>query len=119
MLQLSPPLPLTVDYQSENGITAEDEEGLLLALEQRDRVLHLRLRLPVPELQRLIMAINEEFPILEYLIVHPWTNDGTVLMLPETLQAPNLRHLVLRGLSCPIRPRLHLPQWALSHSGLQ
>ena len=107
MLQLSPPLPLTVDYQSENGITAEDEEGLLLALEQRDRVLHLRLRLPVPELQRLIMAINEEFPILEYLIVHPWANDGTVLMLPETLQAPNLRHLVLRGLSCPVRPRLH------------
>ena len=29
------------------------------------------------------MAINEEFPILEYLIVDPWAKD-IALMLPET-----------------------------------
>ncbi|KAF8496768.1 hypothetical protein F5888DRAFT_1907148 [Russula emetica] len=28
-------------------------------------------------------------------------------MLPETLQAPNLHHLALRGFTCPIRSRLH------------
>jgi hypothetical protein len=107
MLAHSPPLPLTVDYAGKDGITAEDEEGLLLALEQRHRVRHLRLNLPVQNMQKLVMAIDEEFPILEYLIVSPWTKDSTVLMLPETLQAPHLRHFALRGFACPIRSRLH------------
>jgi hypothetical protein len=34
MLAHSPPLPFTIDYYSEDGTTAE-EEGILLALEQR------------------------------------------------------------------------------------
>jgi hypothetical protein len=106
MLAHSPPLPLTVDYSSE-GITAEDEEGILLALEQRHRVRHLRLLLPVQNLRKLVMAIDEEFPILEYLIVEPWAKDSMALVLPETLQAPHLRHLMLGGFTCPIRPRLH------------
>jgi hypothetical protein len=100
-------LPLIVDYSSEDGITAEDEEGILLALEQRHRVRHLRLVSPVQNLQKLVMAIDEEFPILEDLIVEPPLKDNTVLMLLETLQAPNLHHLVLGGFACPIRPRLH------------
>ena len=111
MLTHSPPLPLTVDYRSRDRITAEDEEGILLALEQRHRVRHLRLIFPVQNLRKLVMAIDEEFPILEYLIVYPWAKDSTVLstvlMLPETLQAPHLRHLLLHGFACPIRPRLH------------
>jgi hypothetical protein len=68
MLAHSPPLPLTIDYGNGGGITAEDEEGILLALEQRHRVRHLRLVIPVQNLQKVAMAINEEFPILEYLI---------------------------------------------------
>jgi hypothetical protein len=107
MLAHSPPLPLTVDYRSRDGTTAEDEEGILLALEQHHRVRHLRLILPVQNLRKLVMAIDEEFPILEYLIVGPWMKDSTALMLPETLQAPHLRHLALNGFACPIRPRLH------------
>ena len=102
MLAHSPPLPLTVDYRSRNGIAAKDEEGILLALEQRHRVRHLRLAFPVENLRKLAMAINEEFPILEYLIVYPRAKDGTVLMLPKTLQAPHLRHLALKGFACPI-----------------
>ena len=107
MLAHSPPLPLTVDYIVEDGITAEDEEGILLALEQRHRVRHLRLQFTVQNLQKLVVAINGEFPILEYLIVYPLVKKSTVLMLPETLQAPHLRHLMLGGFACPIRPRLH------------
>jgi hypothetical protein len=53
------------------------------------------------------MAIEEEFPILEYLIVDPFTKDDTPLMLPETLQAPHLRHFMLGSFACPIRSRLH------------
>jgi hypothetical protein len=108
MLAHSPPLPLTVDYDSEDSITAEDEEGILLALEQRHRVRHLRLFFPVRNLQKLVMAIDEEFSILEYLIVeHPLKDNMASLVLPETLQAPHLRHLALRGFACPIRTRLH------------
>jgi hypothetical protein len=110
MLTHSPPLPLTVDYSSNDGITTEDEEGVLLALEQRHRIRHLRLIFPAQSLRKLVMAIDEEFPILEYLIVGPPRSpvgDGIALMLPETLQAPNLHHFTLTCFSCPIQPRLH------------
>ena len=107
MLAHSPPFPLTVDYTGVDDVTAEDEEGLLLALKQRHRVRHLRLAFPVQNLQKFVMAIDEEFPILEYLIVGPPVQVNTVLMLPETLQAPNLHHLLLGCFIHPIRPRLH------------
>jgi hypothetical protein len=107
MLAHSPPLPLTIDYSSSDGITAEDEVGVLLALEQRHRVRHLRLFFPVQNLRKIVMAIDEEFPILEYLIMHYLPMDNTALMLPETLQAPNLHHLTLSGFNCPIRSPLH------------
>src|SRR5216684_3469427 len=87
MLAHSLSLPLTVEYISDDGITAEDEEGIRLALEQRHRVRHLRLVFPVWNLQKLVVAIDEEFPILEFLILKPWAEESTVLMLPETLQA--------------------------------
>jgi hypothetical protein len=104
MLAHSPPLPLTVDHGSEGGITAEDEEGILLALEQRHRVRHLRLALPAQNMRRLVTAIDEEFPILEYLIVSSPVKDKTAFMLPETLQAPHLHHLTLSGFARPISP---------------
>ena len=107
MLAHSPSLPLTVDYGGRNGITAEDEKGILLALKQRHRVRHLRLLYPVHDLQKFVMAIDEEFPILEYLIMWSPLKENTVLTLPETLQAPRLRHLSLTVFACPIRPRLH------------
>ncbi|KAI0282459.1 hypothetical protein BGY98DRAFT_1094204 [Russula aff. rugulosa BPL654] len=107
MLANSPPLPLTVDYYSYDDITAEDEEGILLALEQRHRVRHLRLSFSEQILRKLVMAIDEEFPILEYLILYPPLKDSAVLMLSETLQAPNLHLLLLGGFVCPMRPRLH------------
>ena len=107
MLTHSPPLPLTIDYFARDSIAAEDEKGILLALEQRHRVRHLRLRLPIQILPKLVVAIEEEFPILEYMIVQPLARESMVLVLPEILQAPHLRHLMLRGFACPLRPRLH------------
>ena len=107
MLAHSPPLPLTVDYSGKFGITAEDEEGILLALEKRNRVRHLRLFFPVRNLQKLVTTVDGQFPTLEYLIIEPRVADSTPFMFPETLQAPNLRHLMLRGITCPIRSQLH------------
>jgi hypothetical protein len=105
MLAHSPPLPLVVDYNNDN-ITAEDEEAILLALEQRDRVHRIRLGISVLQLQKLIMAIDGEYPILECLFLgDPPKDNSTVLILPETLEAPHLRHV---GIMCsiPIRFRL-------------
>jgi hypothetical protein len=108
MLAHSPPLPLVVDYFGEElDITPEDEEGIILALEQRDRLRRVRLRILAPKLQKLIMAIDEEYPMLEYLIIEPPIEDkSTALILPETLQALNLRHLALRSFVLPVGSRL-------------
>jgi hypothetical protein len=107
MLAHSPPLPLVIEYIAEGGITAEDEEGAIFALEQRGRVRRVRLGLPVTILQRLIAVIDEEYPIMEYLVVLPPIEDNsTKLILPETLQAPHLRNLVLKGFALPIASRL-------------
>ena len=105
MLAHSPPLPLVVDYNNRN-ITEEDEEAILLALEQRDRVRRIRFYMPVMKLQKLIMAIDGEYPTLEYLILgDPPEDTRTVLTLPETLEAPRLRHLAIKC-SIPIRFQL-------------
>jgi hypothetical protein len=105
MLAHSPPLPLVIDYEGID-ITAEDEEAIFLALEQRDRVRRIRFYLPVLQLQKLIMAFDGEYPILEYLILwDPPKDRRTVLILPETLQTPHLRQL---GIDCSIPIRFQL-----------
>src|SRR5258708_34769110 len=107
MLEHSPPLPLIIDYdEQDDAISAEDEKGIFLSLEQRDRVRRIRLRLRTPILQRLVMAINEEYPILEYLILVPPEERNIILILPETFQAPHLRHVMLAGFALPTGCRL-------------
>ena len=95
MLAHSPPLPLVIDYQYRD-ITADDEEAINFALEQRDRVRRIRFAMPVMKLQKLIMVIDGEYPILEYIILTgPLKERRAVLILPETLQTPHLRHLAM------------------------
>jgi hypothetical protein len=102
MLAHSPPLPLVIDYQG-TDITAEDGEAIILALEQRDRVRRIRIDIPFLQLQKLIMAIDGEYPTLEYLMLADPTKEmSTVLILPGTLQTPHLRHLAI-GCSIPMR----------------
>ena len=86
MLAHSPPLPFFVDYFGTVHITRNDEEGIILALKQRDRIRRVRLKLPVTSLQRSIAGIEEEYPILECLVIEvPIEGESTVLRLPETL----------------------------------
>ena len=108
MLAHSPPLPLIIDYfRTDRDITAEDEEGIMLALQQHNRIRRVRFRTPASRLQKLIVAIDEEYPILEYLVMHPLERrTRTVLILPKALQAPRLRHLMLKGFTLPIGSRL-------------
>ena len=105
MLKHSPPLPLVIDYYAEGrDITTGDEEGIILVLkQQRDRVLRVRLDLPLTSLQIVVAAMDDEYPILEYLIIlHQVEGNDAILRFPETLQVPHLRQLVLRGFAFPI-----------------
>ena len=108
MLAHSPPLPLIIDYSyADWDITAEEEGRIGFAVEQYGRVRRVRLQMPwisAPNLQKLVMAIDEEYPVLEYLILE--SPKKAALMLPETLQAPHLRHLVLTGFTLPTGSRL-------------
>ena len=107
MLAQSPPLPLVIDYYQEHRDTTAEEKGIIFALGRRDRVRSVRLGISLPNLPtaRLIMSIDKEYPVLEYLII---VGEGrsTALMLPETFQAPRLRHLTLKGFALPIQSRL-------------
>jgi F-box-like len=96
MLTHSPPLPLTICYDSAE-ITAEDESGILLALSHRDRVGRIDLR-GLPNVEKFVMAMDDQFPLLERMYI----SSQNEVALPVTFQAPNLRHLILWTASLPI-----------------
>ena len=101
MLKHSPPFPLIVDYFG-NGpeLTAEDAEGIRFALQHRNRV--RRIRLLGLGLWRLAALVDKKFPMLEYLFLAHWDHwQGPLDPLPQTLEAPNLRHLVLSPFTFP------------------
>ena len=108
MLEHSPPFPLIIDHiHAPHDITAEDEEGILLALKNHDRVRRIRLRMSVLSLDRLIAALDDVFPMLEYLDIGPqFAPNWNGSLFPSTLRAPHLRHLVLFDISLPIGPPL-------------
>jgi hypothetical protein len=109
MLAKSPPLPLIIGHNHpDHDLTAEDEEGIMLALQHRDRVRRIRLEMPVASLQKVIPAIDDEFPVLEFLDIGPSArhNTSTRLTLSSTFEAPQLRYLRLRHLASPIGSRL-------------
>ena len=106
MLAHSPPFPLVIDF-FRHDITAEDEKGIVLALEQRHRIRRIRLEIPIQNLQKLIVSIDEEYPILEYLTMAPLFGDKNLnLKLPVTLRAPHLSHLGLFGFTIPTGSQL-------------
>ena len=105
MLAHSPPFPLVIDYRDKyRDMTVEDEEEIIFAFKQRDRVLRVRLLTPVMSLRKFIAAMDDEYPILEFLAIEPPIEDkSTISMFPETLQAPHLRSLSLIGFALPTR----------------
>jgi len=102
MLAHSPPLPLIIDHDDEKqDLTAEDEKGIMIALQHRDRVRRIYLN-PIPCLQKLITAMDDQFPMLEYLSLTPLTKHDARLVLPSTFEAPQLSRLMLKHFASPI-----------------
>ncbi|KAI9454455.1 hypothetical protein BJY52DRAFT_724323 [Lactarius psammicola] len=107
MLSHSPPLPLIIYYPEITGKTsAADEESVLIALQQRERVRRIHVAAPTAILRNLFKAMDCEFPILERLALHSSTESRTGLVLPEQLRAPPLRHLTLSNIALPIKSQL-------------
>jgi hypothetical protein len=109
MLAHSPPLPLIIDHLDQyDNVTAKDEEGIFLALRHRDRLRRIRIMKAVPILQKLIMVLDGEYPILEYLYItdqrylRPMIKRNTELNFPENFRAPQIRYLVLMNFAIPI-----------------
>jgi len=100
ILAHSPSLPLIIDYADEHReVTLGDELGILCALRSHLQVRRIRLYMPASILQRVVAAIDGEFPMLEYLYIKPLTDDNSGLSFPETFKAPQLRHFRLRNIT--------------------
>jgi len=96
-------LPLIIDHPHERyDVTAEVEEGIRLALQHRDRVRRIRLGMAVSHLRKVIVAIDDQFPSLEYLCITPMPKNNASITLPETFRAPHLRHLILENSALPM-----------------
>jgi len=98
MLECSPPLPIVLDYTHQTRRwTEEDEDGMLLALRHRARVHRIRLCVPRSHEKKLSLAIEMEFPMLEYLYigVSTLTTLRPDLEIYPSFQAPRLCHLAL------------------------
>ncbi|KAI9440444.1 hypothetical protein H4582DRAFT_2097302, partial [Lactarius indigo] len=109
MLDHLPPLPLFVNYRFTDVTVrgpGQDELGIRDALRLRDRVRRIDLHIPSSILQKILMLMNEPFPILEHLSLSSTVDNTTTLTLPVTFLAPNLRHLALLGIGLPKRLRL-------------
>ena len=106
MLKHSPPLPLIINYQNTSPtMTSEDEQGILLALQRRDRVRRVVVHASSQGLRKFLDAMNEDFPTLERLSISSTTEDDAKLVMPEKFQAPHLSHLTLLGVTLSAEPR--------------
>jgi len=104
MLAHSPPFPLIIDHlHGDHLITKEDEEGKILALQHNERNRRIRLLMPVPNSQRVVMALDNEFLMLEHLYIVAPTKPNTAMTLPILLRASHLRHLIQMNFAHLIR----------------
>jgi hypothetical protein len=104
MLTHSPPFPLIIFYNdSDREMTAEDNEGALLAISHRDRVRRISLCIPAPNLEKFMAVMDEEFPVLECICLGSKLEDSRRLVFPTTFQAPNLSHVWTDSIGFPLR----------------
>ena len=107
-----PPLPLFVYYSSHYfaPTVPQDELGLCHTLRLNRRIRHIELDLPPSMLQKVLMLMDEYFPILEHLSLSRSFSANSGHSLPLTLSkafvAPNLLHLTLFGIGLPKRLRV-------------
>ena len=84
------------------AIAPKDENNILFGLQQYGRVRRVNLRVPSSSFRMWFCKMDQPFPGLEELALSSTTTEEKNLVLPETLQAPGLRHLALDGIGLPL-----------------
>ena len=117
------PLPLVINYSEITRTMApEDVENIRFALQQHGHVHQVVLRAPSSRLRMWLEPMNKLFPRLGGLSLFSTTAEETNLMLPKTLQAPDLGRLALHGISLPaglslLSSAIALSTLSLTHIG--
>lgn len=100
-----PPLPLVITCSDVTRTKArKGEDKIQLGLQQQySRVRRIVFRAPSSSLRMWLEPMNKPFPILRDLSLLSTSLTTTEIspVLPETLQAPDLRHLSLQGIGLP------------------
>ncbi|KAH9169286.1 hypothetical protein EDB89DRAFT_1489661 [Lactarius sanguifluus] len=104
-----PTFPIAIDYGyfSEKGLTSDDEDNIIAALEQRDRIHFLRLSGTNAVLEKMATFMQGPFPKLRRLAI---SSDGpNAPVLPDDFlggSAPSLREIRFNGIPFPALPAL-------------
>jgi hypothetical protein len=97
-----PHLPLVFNYSDRAGTTApKDDDNIRLGLQRPSYVRQVFLQAPTLTLRMWLEPMNQLFPRLGDITLVSTTTEDMNLMLSETLQAPDLRRLLLHGISLP------------------
>jgi hypothetical protein len=109
-LGIWPVLPIVIDYHySGAGITPNDEDNVISALEHPDHVCYVRLDITGLQLRNIASVMQEPFPVLTRLFIG--SDDVDVPVLPGAFlggSAPRLREIALSGIPYPTLPTLLL-----------
>jgi hypothetical protein len=75
-----------------------------------DCVRRIRLLMRIQVLRKVIAALDDEYPMLEFLYLEASTKGSRGLILPKTFRAPHLRHLILMNFDVELgSPLLTIP----------
>ena len=106
ILAYFPHLPLEVNYMFLwEREQRQAQRNVLLSLQRRHHLRSINLRAPDAVLQRMVIPLDDEFPLLDRLaIISDDQSFGASsgVTLPKTLRAPNLRHLILENFDLQI-----------------
>ena len=96
MLVHSPPFPIIIDHfhkechVHDDHMMENDVEGIVLALAHHNHMHRICFQTPLLTPEEVIIPIDGEFLMLEYLCIAPMHNMN--ILLPKTFQAPQLCH---------------------------
>ena len=109
-LGIWPVLPIVIDYHySGGGITPDDEDNVITALEHPDQVCYVRLDITGSQLGKMAAVMQEPFPVLTRLFIG--SDDVYAPVLPGAFlggSAPSLQEIALSGIPYPTLPTLLL-----------
>jgi hypothetical protein len=110
-LDIWPTLPICIEYGGkERGISSDDEDNIIAALEHPDRLSAVRLHnITGSQLGNIAAAMQRPYPILTCLEIT--SQDGNVPVLPSGIlggSAPQLREITLFRVPFPALPTLLL-----------